>query len=89
MRLIKVFVFIKNKFFYAVANPVPPNSSKDDPLVEEHGTSSENACAPKAVFKVSCYNCWCNRIGTMAICKKARKCVNPAAPTFIMFPEST
>lgn len=82
--------FIVNDYLSSLttANPVPPNSSKD-PLVEEHGSTSENACDPKAVFKVNCYNCWCNRIGSMAICKKARKCVNPDAPTFIMFPEST
>uniref|UniRef100_A0A336LM78 CSON010966 protein n=1 Tax=Culicoides sonorensis TaxID=179676 RepID=A0A336LM78_CULSO len=69
-------------------NPVPPDSSKD-PLVEDHKDISKDACEPKAVFKVNCYNCWCNRIGTMAICKKARKCINPEAPVFIMYPEST
>lgn len=74
--------------YVCVANPVPPNSSKD-PLVEDHGKSTKDACIPKAVFKVNCYNCWCNRIGSMAICKKARKCINPEAPVFIMYPEST
>lgn len=64
--------------FNLVANKVPPDSEED--------LSDAQHCKSKDVFKLNCYRCYCNRLGTQALCTQFEPCINPKAPPFIIYP---
>lgn len=73
-----IMSFFRFVYIY-IANKVPPESESND-------DEEPKECDPKAVFAVNCYQCFCNRLGTFALCNKMQECDNPKAPPFKFYP---